>query len=358
MLKELILLDKKRAFSKLPSIIRNDDLCYLLSKDYTSYLGLNKIVDDGCEVLNLSGRFNGEVEKLQNGYFNIFADLSKKHNSLEWWGTHLASRNSASIPLQLNITYLFCAEKIINDFTNCQNRKRLIFIADSQALLNSIALLGEQKSLKIFQSGKKIKKIIFYFKLFFLYIRRICLFAWTNFKNRKLVFSIFKPISFDDSLNKKKIVIRSWITKGTLNDDFIFTDRNFGILPDWLKSKGYEVIIFPMFFNLNGSLKDLLLHLKKYNFHFIFQDRYLKIIDYIRAIIMGWKQINIPLKNITLKATELTLLFQEIQLQQFTQKGREIYKTLQQDLESQYWGKIVAIDVETGDYFLGDSNNV
>ena len=51
----------------------------------------------------------------------------------------------------------------------------------------------------------------------------------------------------------------------------------------------------------------------------------------------------------------MPIISQEIQLQQFTQKGREIYKTLQQDLESQYWGKIVAIDVETGDYFLGDT---
>ena len=51
----------------------------------------------------------------------------------------------------------------------------------------------------------------------------------------------------------------------------------------------------------------------------------------------------------------MSVISQQIQLQQFTQKGREIYKKLQKDLESEYWGKIVAIDVETGDYFLGDT---
>jgi len=51
----------------------------------------------------------------------------------------------------------------------------------------------------------------------------------------------------------------------------------------------------------------------------------------------------------------MPIISQQIQLQQFTTKGREIYKTLQKNLESQYWGKIVAIDVETGDYFLGDT---
>ena len=51
----------------------------------------------------------------------------------------------------------------------------------------------------------------------------------------------------------------------------------------------------------------------------------------------------------------MPIISQVIQLQQFTKKGREIYTKLQKDLESQHFGKIVAIDVETGDYFLGDT---
>lgn len=51
----------------------------------------------------------------------------------------------------------------------------------------------------------------------------------------------------------------------------------------------------------------------------------------------------------------MSIISQQIQLQQFTKKGREIYKRLKEDLEPQYRGKIVAIDVETGDYFLGNT---
>ena len=132
--KQLILLENKTALKKLPSIIQNDDLCYLLSKDYLSYLLLNKIIPDNCKVLNLAGKFNREIGRLREGYLNLFTDLSRKHDSWEWWGSHIASRNSSSIPLQLNITYLFCAKNIIDDNLNNQNKKRLIFIADSQAL--------------------------------------------------------------------------------------------------------------------------------------------------------------------------------------------------------------------------------
>ena len=82
MIKELILLEKKRALSKLPSIIKNDDLCYLLSKDYISYMRLNKIVPDNCKVLNLAGRFNREIERLREGYLDLFSNLNKKQNNI------------------------------------------------------------------------------------------------------------------------------------------------------------------------------------------------------------------------------------------------------------------------------------
>ena len=158
--KQVILIERKIAFKKLPSIIEDDDLCYLLSKDYISYLNLNKIVPDGCKVLNLTGRFNREVGRLREEYLNLFTDLNRKHGSLEWWNSHIASRNSASISLQLNITYLFCAKNIIDDNLNSQNQKRLIFITDSQALLSCIAMFCKKKNLNFFQPYKNYNKIV------------------------------------------------------------------------------------------------------------------------------------------------------------------------------------------------------
>ena len=105
--KQLLLLDKRIALSRLSSIIRPNDLCYLLSKDYSSYLKLNKLIPDECAVLNLSGKLQKKIKSLRKPYLDLFAKLSKKYNSIEWWGMNIASRNSASIPLQLNITYLF-----------------------------------------------------------------------------------------------------------------------------------------------------------------------------------------------------------------------------------------------------------
>ncbi len=316
MIKEIILLDKKKAFSKLPSIISDNDICYYLSKDYESYLKLNEIVSPRYKVLNLKGRFNKEIKRLRTGYLNLFADLSKKYNSLEWWCTPIASRNSMSIPLQSNIAYLFCAKNIIEELSIHENVTRAVFIADSQALLDSIALLGKKRKLHIYQPNKMINKLVISIKIIFLYVARIFIFIWFSYKNRKSSFSILKPLSHDSFLKKKIIVLRSWITKGTLNEDGLYIDRNFGILPDELKSKGYEVMILPMFFNLNNSLKEIYSLIKLQNHNFLIQDHYLKYIDYFKAIILEWKQLRIPLKNISLENLDLTQLFSEDRDQQ------------------------------------------
>jgi hypothetical protein len=36
-------------------------------------------------------------------------------------------------------------------------------------------------------------------------------------------------------------------------------------------------------------------------------------------------------------------------------RGQEVYQRLKDQLEANYLGKIVAIEVESGDYFVGDS---
>jgi len=313
--KQLILLQKKIALKKLPSIIHDNDLCYFLSKDYSSYLRLNGIIPDNCKVLNLAGKFNRQIARLRIPYLDLFARLNKQYNSLEWWCSHIASKQSSSTPLQLNITYLFCAKNIINDFINSHNQKRIIFIADSQALIDSIANIGKQNNIEVFLSRRKVYKLIKVFSLVVTYISRVAFFILKSYYYRRFAPLCIKP-EFCKFPEKKKIILRSWVTQVTLDKKGVFKDRNFGTLADWLKSKGYEAMILPMFFNLDISAKDMRSLIKNQNIHFIIQEYYLKSIDYIRAIYMAWKQIKIPLNNISLESTNLTLLFREIQFQE------------------------------------------
>jgi len=350
---QLILLEKKIAFSKLPQIIRNDDICYLLSKDYLSYLRLNNGLPGECEVFNLNGQFNKEINRLRTDYLDLFTGLSKKYSSKEWWSSHIASRNSASIPLQLNITYLFCAKNIIYNITESPNQKRIIFIADSQALLESIAVFGEKKNFSIIYLKKRTSKIINNFKLLLLYAARIGLFAWSSCKKWILAATILKPISFANSVKKKRILIRSWITKGTLNKDGLYIDRNFGVLPKLYKTKGYEIIMLPMFFNLDKPLKDIYKLMKQQNVSFLTQARYLELIDYFNALHIAYKQITISLKNIYLDGVDVALLFREIQLQLGFSPG-----TMELNLFYPFLKRLKRLSVEIDRFYYPFENNV
>ena len=44
----------------------------------------------------------------------------------------------------------------------------------------------------------------------------------------------------------------------------------------------------------------------------------------------------------------------QIDKDEFVDRGKRIYKRLKPKLEPMYKGKVVAIDVESGDYILGD----
>jgi hypothetical protein len=313
--KQLILLDKRIALSRLSSIIRPNDLCYILSKDYSTYLKLNKHIPEGCAVLSLSGKFQRKINSLRKPYLDLFAKLSKKYNSIEWWGMNIASRNSASIPLQLNITYLFCAKEILEEANKSKFPCRLIFIAESQALLGLINKLGQNNNYDVKQPSKIIIKILSRVRLFILYIFRLLAFIILNCHNRILAFSVLNPLKIND-FEEGTLVIRSWINEGSFNETGHYIDRNFGVLPEWLKSKGFKVIMLPMFFSLGKPLKDIYLMAKKQNIPFLIHHHYLRLIDYFKILYLGYKQISIPFNNITLESLDISGLFREIQLQE------------------------------------------
>ena len=45
----------------------------------------------------------------------------------------------------------------------------------------------------------------------------------------------------------------------------------------------------------------------------------------------------------------------EVDIRKIGEKGRELFKKISEELERDYRGKFVAIEVESGDYFIGDT---
>ena len=46
----------------------------------------------------------------------------------------------------------------------------------------------------------------------------------------------------------------------------------------------------------------------------------------------------------------------EIDTRRIGEKGRELFKKISEELKTDYRGKFVAIEVDSGDYFIGDTS--
>ena len=72
------------------------------------------------DQLNLSKIHNRTIEVIRKEYLNLFADLNKQYNSLEWWFSQIASKNSERCKV------INCADKDIltihNEIINIYNR--------------------------------------------------------------------------------------------------------------------------------------------------------------------------------------------------------------------------------------------
>ena len=180
-------------------------------------------------------------------------------------------------------------------------------------MIDCITILGKERKFKVILYKNRFKKFIEFIVRYPIYFLKIIIFFLKSLKNRIIATSILNPISFNQLKSRKVVVIRSWITKGTLNESGSFSDRNFGNLPLWLKTKGYHLIMLPMIFNYDKSMNDLYKLMKKQDVNFLIQDFYLKIIDYFKIIQLAWKQNKIPINNITLDDMDVTPLFHEIQ---------------------------------------------
>ena len=80
----------------------------------------------------------------------------------------------------------------------------------------------------------------------------------------KIAFKVLKPLTGRKKFGKKRIVIRSWFRDNTIKEHEEFKDRNFGSLPDRLRSMNYDVWILPMTIGLPISIKQF--YEKKYAF--------------------------------------------------------------------------------------------
>lgn len=306
-MRRITIIPKRKAMSVIPKIINRNSLCYYLSDDYADFTDLRDKFTDKIEIRNLSGMFHETFQEIKEPFLELIAKLNKKYDSLEWWGGQLASRSTSATPLVLNITYLFCVKKILSN-----SYKDVIFIVNSQALCHCISNVAMKARYRVVSYRSRINEYLGIIRPWLYYAVQVTYFFWQALQSRWAAFKLLKPLPAKKSRGKKRIVIRSWITKGNFNKSGKFKDRNFGPLPAWLCSKNYEVWTLPMFFNLSMKIKDVYPLMKDHEQPFLIPDRYLKFSDYIRVLYSSYQMLRRRIENVAIKKTNIAPIFNEV----------------------------------------------
>ncbi len=305
---ETLIIFKRLALTKLDKYCGKSDSCYFLSGDFVTYTVLKNKFSNKCDILLLGKEFHTTISKIKESFLLLSCKIHRLNQSDIYWGSHLASRNSASIPLLRHLVYLQFAKQIL-----ATKKSRIVFICDSPALAY---LIRNEAKKNGFTCQTKINCLDL-LKPFFIWIRLIK--STVYFLVRSSVLWLFakfikNPISRLEK-GKERYFIRTWLTAGCLNNQGIYTDRNFGVLIDYLYKNGKDVLILPMFFNLKRSILSQFIIIRKSRHHFILTEQLISYFDIIRAYIDGIKSFFIDISNIEFDGIDVSRLIKEVHLE-------------------------------------------
>jgi len=296
---------KKKAEKFIAKESNENAICYYLDDDYTVFHNLQSRFGENI-IKNLDGLFDESLSEIKESLLELSSRINKEHDSLEWWGGHIASRSNTATPLFRNIVYLFCAKKLLSN-----TKKDIIFLTESNALTDSIVLIAQKLGYNVFVQKGLGSVILINIRQYVINAAHVTFFLLKAIQNHLVLKSIVKPNRSFVNESKKRILIRSWITKGNVYSSGVFCDRNFGVLPEWLRSKGFEVLTLPMFFNMDIT-EHVFYKTIKDNEHFLIPEHYLKWIDYLRIIYDAIKLSRHHVCNAILMGIDISRLFNEI----------------------------------------------
>jgi hypothetical protein len=269
----------------IPQLAGNGNSCYYLSEDVQFLTSLKNKLEKKNQLKTLSCLFDETLQEIIKPYKDLIAKLNKEHDSLFWWGHHVASKSSTATPLFRNSVYLICCKKLLSE-NDCD----LTFVVDSPALGLCIEALAIAKG---WETNVKSNSLVGLWDSFFYKGKDIFVsfrFLVKSLRKKYLTPKSLRLIFGENKIHRKRVVFRSWVTMDTFHHvTSLYSDRNFGCLPDFFRSKGFDVWTIPMFFNIGESHNELFKLIGRNGNKFLIPEKHLSLSDYFRVLLNSYK---------------------------------------------------------------------
>jgi len=298
---------KRRAISLIDKLSGSYPVVYYLSDDYLTLARIRRKLGRKANVLPLGAKFHNVIRAMEKDFLYFSHKINLKNQSEVYWGNQVASRNSASIPLLKYLTYFNCAKELM-----AHAHSRIILVCDSPALMKVIKEEAKDQGfschIKWFPSD-----VLSWLKIYFTVFLKGAYF-FTSGVMKWWYARLLKNQRMGNQSHAERYILRSWVTRGNLDNEGRYKDRNFGVLPGYLNEQGKDVWILPMFFNLDKSIFAQLKLMARSHQKFIFPEQYLSILDLFRTLRDGVRAISLDLDGCEFGGRDFSLVVKEIHL--------------------------------------------
>jgi len=213
---------------------------------------LRKSVPAGVTVEDLAGRFDPLYEKLHAPLVRALMEAASGVPPDIWWSGQLASRSSTATNVMRNVIYAHAAAEIVNDDPG----QNILLLCADMGLLRCLIGLCRDRGFAHRCHVSAARRLALAARAAARPMVNLLFIVRDVATMRRLRHVLPPPASLRE--DRRRAVIRTWVTAGTIDDRGRYQDRHFGALPEYLRRKGLDVLVIPMFFNIARSLREQL----------------------------------------------------------------------------------------------------
>jgi len=278
---------------------------YLRMRQWESALG------QGFWRVNYSNELQELAVKWRKPYLQWITKLGREKDSLEWWSSRIAERNTSLDSLFHSVCYLKIGIKFLLE----NNQQPLLVVAESRAVLRSVAEYPEVKG-RVWQFNfwrTAAGEFIEYLRLVPIWLRYAVNGWLTLLDARRTRKSQRSALPMDE---KPRVLIHTCIDETYFGADGRPHDRYFTVLPEELRRLGHGVLIIPWLYQIRRSRRKAFEWFRQHPGDYLIPEDFYSFSDYIWAAGVVLRQISLVRESQVFEDLDVTRLLQEACLKQ------------------------------------------
>ena len=235
-----------------------------------------------------------DLKALKKLFNNSIAQLSEKHNKLEYWLMRISERNTLSNNLFLDICRISMLENYLSSHKNIKiftnNLPIYTYFRNNISMSHKDRFLFElRKFTHEFKPYLGVLKFIFKKIIFFI-----------KYRNKKYAINL-----------SNTTILQTWVNDNNFINN-AFHDNYFGDISSYLKKNAKKVLTWPIFYDVK-NIKKTMHYIRREQSNFLIMEDYLEFKDYFFAISLFFKKRFLNLGNIFIDNENFTSVFKYYQ---------------------------------------------